>query len=184
MPFGPANSVPGTFCHPVLVCHSHSSPLGSPFIMRVRTAASTPRAMKFVVTNPPSGNPTTEFRPIGSGATAQPTQVSVGSSGTCVELENFDGLPVAMMDDEHRVHAIPTGPKIEAVGFERVLLGRIDWARTGVVGLLVRSLLRVRTWKKHRARAVANADQPNGTVGAHAGRDHPPPSWHQHEVFG
>src|SRR5713101_8446182 len=77
-PFGPADSLPGTIFHPVPVCHSHSSPLFSPAIILLRPAASELRGEKFVVTNPPSGRPTTEFRPIGSGATAQPIQVNVG----------------------------------------------------------------------------------------------------------
>src|ERR1700704_2298646 len=77
-PFGPAASLPGTFFQPLAVCHSHSSPLFSPAIILVRAAASWPRGEKFVVTKPPSGKPTTELRPIGSGATAHPVQVSTG----------------------------------------------------------------------------------------------------------
>src|SRR5215468_2689333 len=80
-PFGPADSLPGTIFHPVDVCHSQTWPLFSPAIIRVRAAASLPRGEKFVVMNPPSLRPTTEFRPIGSGATAHPTQVNVGGFG-------------------------------------------------------------------------------------------------------
>src|SRR5438309_6977162 len=80
-PFGPANSLPGTIFHPVLVCHSQTSPLFSPAIIRARAAASLPRGEKFVVINPPSARPTTEFKPIGSGAIAHPIQVNVGSFG-------------------------------------------------------------------------------------------------------
>src|SRR5579863_4719690 len=78
-PFGPANLLPGTIFHPVLVCHSQTSPLASPAIIRVRApAASLPRGEKFVVINPPSARPTTEFKPIGSGATAHPIHVNAG----------------------------------------------------------------------------------------------------------
>src|SRR5712692_4857342 len=78
-PFGPAASVPGTFFHPVPVCHSHTSPLLSPAIILPRAAGSAgPRAWKFVVMKPPSGRPTTAFNHIGSGATAHPTHVNVG----------------------------------------------------------------------------------------------------------
>src|SRR5205807_9948358 len=80
-PFGPADSLPGTIFHPVPVCHSQSSPLFSPAIIRVRAAASLPRGEKFVVMNPPSGRPATEFKPMGSGATAHPIQVNVGGLG-------------------------------------------------------------------------------------------------------
>src|SRR5262245_61199210 len=80
-PFGPADSLPGTAFHPVAVCHSHASPLFSPAIIRVRAAASLPRGEKFVVMKPPSFRPTTEFKPMGSGATAHPIQVNVG--GLC-----------------------------------------------------------------------------------------------------
>src|SRR6266849_5152804 len=81
-PFGPANSLPGTIFQPVLVCHSQTSPLVSPVIIRARApAASLPRGEKFVVINPPSARPTTEFKPIGSGATAHPIQVNVGALG-------------------------------------------------------------------------------------------------------
>src|SRR5712691_11066211 len=80
-PFAPADSLPGTTFHPVPVCHSHTSPLFSPAIILPRPAASAPRGEKFVVTNPPSGRPTTEFSPIGSGATAHPIQVNVGGFG-------------------------------------------------------------------------------------------------------
>src|SRR5437867_9853346 len=80
-PFGPADSLPGTIFHPVVVCHSHASPLFSPVIIRARAAASLPRGEKFVVMNPPSGRPTTEFKPIGSGATAHPIHVNVGCLG-------------------------------------------------------------------------------------------------------
>src|SRR5256886_7595052 len=52
-----AASLPGTFFHGESGCHSHSSPLFSPAIMRPRPAASAPRAVKFVVMNPPSGRP-------------------------------------------------------------------------------------------------------------------------------
>ena len=37
-----------------------------------------PRGLKFVAMKPPSSSHRTEFSPIGSGATAQPIQVSVG----------------------------------------------------------------------------------------------------------
>src|SRR5437763_16761560 len=77
-PFAPADSLPGTIFHPVPVCHSHTSPLFSPAIILPRPAASAPRGKKFVVTNPPSGRPTTEFNPIGSGATAHPIHVNAG----------------------------------------------------------------------------------------------------------
>ena len=46
MPFAPAASLPGTFCQPLFVCHSHSSPFFSPAIIfciasdRRRAAAS------------------------------------------------------------------------------------------------------------------------------------------------
>jgi hypothetical protein len=46
--------------------------------MRVRPSALMPRARKLLAMNPPSGRPRTEFRPMGSAATAQPTQVSAG----------------------------------------------------------------------------------------------------------
>src|SRR6202049_4777052 len=81
-PFGPAASLPGTFFHPVSGCHSQTSPLISPAIIRSRAAASVPRGKKFVVINPPSDRPTTEFKPIGSGATAHPIQVNVGALRT------------------------------------------------------------------------------------------------------
>src|SRR5438094_6093624 len=80
-PFGPADSLPGTIFHPVVVCHSHTSPLFSPAIIRARAAASPFRGEKLLVMNPPSGRPTTEFKPIGSGATAHPIQVNVGGLG-------------------------------------------------------------------------------------------------------
>src|SRR6516225_8323478 len=81
-PFGPADSLPGTIYHPVLVCHSQTSPLISPAIIRARApAASLPRDKKFVVINPPSAKPTTEFKPIGSGATAHKIQVNVDGLG-------------------------------------------------------------------------------------------------------
>src|SRR2546429_669389 len=63
---------------PVVVCHSQISPLFSPAIIRVRAAASLPRGEKFVVMKPPSGRPMTEFKPMGSGATAHPIHVNVG----------------------------------------------------------------------------------------------------------
>src|SRR5206468_531812 len=77
-PFAPAASLPGTFFQPLPVCHSHSSPLFSPAIIFVRALGSPPRARKFVPMKPPSGRATTEFRPIGSGATAHPIQVNAG----------------------------------------------------------------------------------------------------------
>src|ERR1700724_566729 len=77
-PFGPAASLPGTFFHPVFGCHSQTSPLISPAIIRSRAAASPSRGRKLLVKNPPSERPTTEFKPIGSGATAQPIQANVG----------------------------------------------------------------------------------------------------------
>src|SRR6516164_6913362 len=80
-PFGPADSLPGTIFQPLVVCHSQTSPLFSPAIIRVRAAASVPRGEKLVVINPPSARPTTEFKPIGLGATAHPTQVNVGGLG-------------------------------------------------------------------------------------------------------
>src|SRR6266446_4341834 len=80
-PFGPADSLPGTIFQPVLVCHSQTSPLFSPAIIRARAAASLPRGEKFEVINPPSAKPITEFKPIGSGATAHPIQVNVGGFG-------------------------------------------------------------------------------------------------------
>src|SRR5207237_5830019 len=43
-----------------------------------RAPASALRARKFVAANPPSGSATTEFNPIGSGATAHPIQVKDG----------------------------------------------------------------------------------------------------------
>ena len=80
-PFAPAASLPGTFFHPVPVCHSQTSPLISPAIIRSRAAASVPRGKKLEVMNPPSDRPITEFRPSGSGATAQPIQVNTGALG-------------------------------------------------------------------------------------------------------
>ncbi len=78
MPFAPEASLPGTFCHPLTVCHSHSSPFRWPAINCSRAAGVPPRARKFVAMNPPSGSARTELRPIGSGAIAQPVQVKVG----------------------------------------------------------------------------------------------------------
>src|SRR5438046_6989612 len=85
-PFGPADSLPGTIFHPVVVCHSQTSPLFSPAIIRARAAASPFRGEKLLVMNPPSGRPTTEFKPIGSGATAHPIQFNVG--GLCRESKS------------------------------------------------------------------------------------------------
>jgi hypothetical protein len=80
-PFGPADLLPGTIFHPVLVCHYQTSPLFWPAIICARSAALLPRGEKFVVINPPSAKPTTEFKPIGSGATAHKIQVNVGGLG-------------------------------------------------------------------------------------------------------
>jgi hypothetical protein len=49
--------------------------------MRCVASGELSRGRKFVVMNPPSGSPRTEFKPIGSGATAQPSQVATGVSG-------------------------------------------------------------------------------------------------------
>src|ERR1700704_4203929 len=78
-PFGPAASLPGTFFHPVPRGHFQTPPLISPAIIRSRGATSVPRGRKLVVINPPSDRPTTEFKPIGSGATAHPIQVNAGA---------------------------------------------------------------------------------------------------------
>ena len=48
------------------------------FIISARAVASAMRGEKFVVTKPPSARPTTEFSPIGSGATAHPIHVKAG----------------------------------------------------------------------------------------------------------
>src|SRR5688572_31118111 len=79
-PLAPDDSLPGTFCQPVAVCHSHSSPFIAPFCSSAKPAGL-PRGRKFVAMNPPSGSPLTEFKPIGSGATAHPIQVSAGVVG-------------------------------------------------------------------------------------------------------
>src|SRR5215469_5574615 len=86
-PFGPAASLPGTFFHPDFGCHSQTSPLISPAIIRSRAAASPPRGKKLVVINPPSDRPTTEFKPIGSGATAHPIHINVGTFGRASNLK-------------------------------------------------------------------------------------------------
>src|SRR5205085_12651028 len=51
------------------------------------------------------------------------------------------------------------------------------------VRLLVRPLLRLRAREEYGARALADADQVNCAIGAHPGRDDPPPSWHGHQVL-
>ena len=63
------------------------------------------RGRKFVVMKPPSGKPRTELRPMGSGATTQPSQVTTGVAGAGVDLEHLDRLARAVADDEQRVHA-------------------------------------------------------------------------------
>ena len=77
MPFAPDASLPGTIFQPVFVCHSHSSPFFWP-LRRLAMPVAAPRGRKFDVAKPPSGSATMELRPIGSGATAQPTQVNAG----------------------------------------------------------------------------------------------------------
>ncbi len=81
MPFAPAASLPGSISQPLSVCHSQSSPFVSPPIMACIELPAPSRGRKFVVMKPPSGRPRTEFRPIGSGAMAQPIQVTAGISG-------------------------------------------------------------------------------------------------------
>ena len=87
------------------------------------------------------------------------------------------------MDNEQSVRAVLTGPQVKAVCLERVFLGRIDRSWTGAVRLLVRPLLRLRAREEYGARALADADQVNCAIGAHPGRDDPPPSWHGHQVL-
>ena len=49
---------------------------------------------------PPSGSPRTEFRPIGSGAITQPTQVA-SAVAAHVDVEHLDRLALAVADREH-----------------------------------------------------------------------------------
>src|SRR5207253_1851562 len=74
----PAASLPGILVQPLPVCHSHNAPLFSPAIILVLALGSPPRARKSVPIKPPFGKGTTEFSPIGSGATAHPIHVSDG----------------------------------------------------------------------------------------------------------
>ena len=103
------DSLPGTFCHPLAVCHSHSSPFRSAFCSAA-IPPGVPRGRKFVAMNPPSSSQRTEFRPIGSGATAQPIQVSVGVCGRASSV-NTHRFAAAVEDDVERVNAIASFPQ-------------------------------------------------------------------------
>src|SRR6516164_7831549 len=91
-PFGPAASLPGTFFHPVSGCHSQTSPLISPAIIRSRSRISAPR-QKVCGDKPAVGQTNDRIQAdwIGRNRTSNPGQRR--RLGPGVEFENFDRFP-------------------------------------------------------------------------------------------
>jgi hypothetical protein len=85
-----------------------------------------------VATKPPSGEPRTEFSPIGSGATTQPIQVTAGVVGLVSISNTSIDSRAAVPDDEQRVHVRRPGcshsPWVvkPSLGHVRAVRGRPD----------------------------------------------------------
>ena len=131
------------------------------------------RARKSVAMKPPSGNATTSFRPMGSGATAHPIQVSAGGLARGIDLEDLDRFPLAVMDGVQRVDGALAGANRETVGPEARFLRRVRCAWTRIVGLRVQPIFGCGGRIREGGRLVPGIDQANAAGPRKTGSHHP-----------
>ena len=183
MPLAPAASLPGTFFHPEPVCHSHSSPFFSPSSMRSRASGVMLRARKFVAMNPPSGRPRTELRPIGSGAMAQPIQVTAGVAGR-VSISKTSTDSRVPWPTTKSVWTVPVPGCSHRPCVVNLAFGPLSGGPgQSPVFLFVRALARRRGWIGAVALTVADANQIDTGSGIRRCHD-PLIARHHHEIFG
>jgi hypothetical protein len=106
-----ANSLPGTIFHPVLVCHSQTSPLFSPAIIRAAPPHRSP--WRKVCSNKPAVGQTNDriqADRIGCNRTSNPGQRR--RLRPSIQFENFDRFPIAMMNYIERMDSFRSRAQI------------------------------------------------------------------------
>ena len=110
MPLAPDDSLPGTFCHPLAVCHSHSSPFRSAFCSAAIPAWSPTRQEircdEPAVVKPADGIQADRIRSNGAADPGERRRLR-----TRVERKYFHRFAAAVEDDVERVNAIASFPQ-------------------------------------------------------------------------